>query len=87
MTDYPHLLAPGRIGPMALRNRIILAPMGDRLANDDGTVSDRQRAYLAARARGGAGLILVGSVSIAYPVGVVRAEPDRHQRRPLPAPG
>ena len=54
---------------MALRNRIVLAPMGDRLANEDGTVSERQAAYLEARARGGAGLILVGSVSVAYPSG------------------
>ena len=67
--DFAHLLAPGRIGPMALRNRIVLAPMGDRLAHDDGTVSERQAAYLEARARGGAGLILVGSVSVAYPSG------------------
>ncbi len=66
---FHHLLSPGRIGPVALRNRIVLAPMGDRLANDDGTVSERQAAYLEARARGGAGLILVGSVSVAYPSG------------------
>ena len=69
MSAHPHLLAPGRIGPVALRNRIVLAPMGDRLAHDDGTVSDRQIAYLEARARGGAALILVGSASVAYPEG------------------
>jgi 2,4-dienoyl-CoA reductase-like NADH-dependent reductase (Old Yellow Enzyme family)/thioredoxin reductase len=69
MSGYRHLLAPGRIGPLTLRNRIVLAPMGDRLAHDDGTVSERQMAYLEARARGGAALILVGSASIAYPEG------------------
>jgi 2,4-dienoyl-CoA reductase-like NADH-dependent reductase (Old Yellow Enzyme family)/thioredoxin reductase len=68
-SNHPHLLAPGQIGPLALRNRIVLAPMGDRLANDDGTVSERQTAYLEARARGGAALILVGSASVAYPEG------------------
>ncbi len=66
---FTRLLAPGRIGPMTLRNRIVLAPMGDRLAHDDGTVSERQTTYLEARARGGAGLIMVGSVSVAYPSG------------------
>jgi 2,4-dienoyl-CoA reductase-like NADH-dependent reductase (Old Yellow Enzyme family) len=66
---FAHLLAPGRIGPMATRNRIVMAPMGDRLAHDDGKVSARQAAYLEARARGGAGLILVGSVSVSYPSG------------------
>jgi 2,4-dienoyl-CoA reductase-like NADH-dependent reductase (Old Yellow Enzyme family) len=69
VTDFPHLLAPGSIGPMPLRNRIVMAPMGDRLANDDGTVSERQAAYLEARARGGAGLLLIGSVAVSYPRG------------------
>ena len=69
VTDYPTLLSPGSIGPMRLRNRIVMAPMGDRLANDDGTVSDRQASYLEARARGGAGLLLIGSVAVSYPRG------------------
>ncbi len=66
---FAHLLAPGAIGPMAVRNRIVLTPMGDRLADDDGTVSERQTAYLEARARGGAGLLVIGSVAVAYPEG------------------
>jgi 2,4-dienoyl-CoA reductase (NADPH2) len=69
VTAYPHLLAPGRIGALALRNRILMAPMGDVLCNDDGTVSDNQLGYFEARARGGAALLLVGSVSVAYPAG------------------
>lgn len=69
MTAFPTLLSPGSIGPMRLRNRIVMAPMGDRLANDDGTVSERQAAYLEARARGGAGLLLIGSVAVSYPSG------------------
>src|SRR5438128_517842 len=69
MTNFPHLMAPGQIGPLELRNRILMAPMGDVLCNDDGTVSDNQLAYFEARARGGAALLLVGSVSVAYPAG------------------
>jgi 2,4-dienoyl-CoA reductase (NADPH2) len=69
LSPYPHLLAPGRIGTLELRNRILLCPMGDNLAHDDGSVSDRQLAYFEARARGGAALLLVGSVAVAYPVG------------------
>jgi 2,4-dienoyl-CoA reductase (NADPH2) len=64
---FTHLLAPGRIGSLELRNRILMCPMGDELSNDDGTVGERQRAYFEARARGGAALLLVGSVSVAYP--------------------
>ncbi len=69
MTDFPNLLSPGSIGPMRLRNRIVMAPMGDRLAHDDGTVSERQAAYLEARARGGAALVLIGSAAVSYPSG------------------
>ena len=71
MTAFPHLLAPGAIGSMTLRNRILMAPMGDSLANADGTVSDAQLAYFEARARGGAALLLIGSVAVAYPDGCV----------------
>lgn len=62
-------MSPGRIGGLEIRNRILMCPMGDCLANDDGTVSDRQIAYYEARARGGAGLLLLGSTSVAYPSG------------------
>lgn len=68
-TTYTHLLAPGRIGTLELRNRIVMAPMGDCLSNPDGTVSENQAAYFEARARGGAGMLLVGSVSVSYPYG------------------
>src|SRR5438876_2534265 len=57
---YRHLLSPGRIGTLELRNRIVMCPMGDNLAQSDGYVSDVQMDYFEARARGGAGLILVG---------------------------
>ncbi len=50
-----------------------MAPMGDSLANDDGSISDAQLAYFEARARGGAALLLVGSVAVAYPDGCVDA--------------
>ena len=66
---FEHLLAPGRIGPLGLRNRIVMCPLGDSLAEPDGSVSDRQRAFYGARARGGVGLVLVGSMAIAYPDG------------------
>lgn len=68
-TSFPHLLEPGRIGPMTVRNRVLMAPMGDRLAHDDGTVSERQAAYLEARARGGVGVVMIGSVAVSYPTG------------------
>jgi 2,4-dienoyl-CoA reductase-like NADH-dependent reductase (Old Yellow Enzyme family) len=66
---FAHLLAPGRIGSMELRNRIVMSPMGDDLCNPDGTVSDTQLAYAEARARGGVALVMLGSVAVAHPAG------------------
>jgi 2,4-dienoyl-CoA reductase (NADPH2) len=67
--SYRHLLSPGRIGSMPLRNRIFMTPMGSNLADEDGITGDRLRAYYEARAKGGAALITMGSVSIGYPEG------------------
>ena len=62
---FKRLLEPGRIGTLELRNRIIMCPMGDSLCERDGTISANQAAYFEARARGGAALLLVGSMGIA----------------------
>lgn len=70
MSPYPHLLSPGRIGSMELRNRVVLCPMGILLSNADGSVSDTEVAFYEARARGGAGLLLIGTAQVAYPEGV-----------------
>ncbi len=56
--NYQYLLSPGTIGKLKLKNRTIMAPMSAALGNADGTVSDELTAYLAARARGGVGLIM-----------------------------
>lgn len=66
---YEHLLAPGRIGTLELRNRILMAPMGEELAAEDGSVSEEQHAYVEARAAGGAALVTLGSVAVAWPLG------------------
>jgi 2,4-dienoyl-CoA reductase (NADPH2) len=66
---YSHLLSPGRIGTLETRNRIVMAPMGSNLCELDGTPGDRMLAYYEARARGGAGLVIVEVAAIAWPVG------------------
>ncbi len=69
MSGFSKLLSPVQLGSLRLRNRIAMCPMGTNLGEPDGTVGDRQAAWFEARARGGAGLILVGSVAVAYPSG------------------
>jgi 2,4-dienoyl-CoA reductase-like NADH-dependent reductase (Old Yellow Enzyme family)/NADPH-dependent 2,4-dienoyl-CoA reductase/sulfur reductase-like enzyme len=73
MTKFSHLLAPGRIGPIQLRNRIIMAPMGSNFAEADGHCGERIQAYYEARAEGGAGMLIMGVCAIAFPAGT--AEP------------
>ncbi len=67
--DYRHLLQAGRINGMELRNRIFMTPMGSNLAEENGISGDRLRAYYTERAKGGAAMITMGSVSIGFPEG------------------
>ncbi|TCJ37514.1 NADH:flavin oxidoreductase [Parafrankia sp. BMG5.11] len=68
---FPHLLSPGRIGSLKLRNRIAVTAMGVSLSEDDGTVGEKLIAYHEEQARGGAGLIITGVTGVAWPVGSV----------------
>ena len=63
-TQYSALFEPGAIGGLQLQNRIIMAPMGNSLADENGMVTDAMLAYYRARARGGAGLIITQFVSV-----------------------
>ncbi|MCB9797379.1 MAG: NADPH-dependent 2,4-dienoyl-CoA reductase [Alphaproteobacteria bacterium] len=58
---YPKLLAPLNLGHVTLRNRVLMGSMHVGLEEDRSL--DRLAAYFAARARGGAGLIVTGGVS------------------------
>lgn len=53
-----NLFEPITVNGMELRNRAVMPAMGTGYGALDGTVTDRLIAYLARRARGGAGLII-----------------------------
>ncbi|MBQ1530930.1 MAG: hypothetical protein IIZ57_02195, partial [Solobacterium sp.] len=55
---YPHLYSYGKIGKLALKNRIVMSPMGTFSENHDGSVSSNQLEYFRARARGGVGMVI-----------------------------
>jgi 2,4-dienoyl-CoA reductase (NADPH2) len=67
---FAHLLAPGRIGTLELRNRLVLTPMGTNLEASDGTPGPRISRFYEERARGGVGLVVVGVTGIDWPAGV-----------------
>lgn len=69
MAHYPHLLSPGRIGTLELKNRLFQTAMGTNLAHEDGTISEESIGFYAARAAGGAALLTMGAVGVSYPRG------------------
>lgn len=54
---------------MALRNRIVMAPMGTNQERVDGRLGPGILRYYEERARGGAGLIIAGVAAVAWPEG------------------
>jgi dimethylglycine catabolism A len=57
------LFTPARIGPVDIKNRIVMPPMTTRTADAEGFVTDDSIAYYMARVRGGTGLITVEMAS------------------------
>lgn len=57
MTRYTHLLSPLRLGPLTLSNRVVFSAHLTNYAAD-GMPTEQHAAYYAARAAGGAGLII-----------------------------
>ena len=59
--DFSSLFEPVRLGPVTLKNRYAMAPTSD-IQEEGGLPNEQTYAFLAARARGGAALVHVGSV-------------------------
>ena len=55
---YEKLFEKGHIGPLTIRNRDVMSPMGTDLADTNGNATQRLIAYYAERAKGGIGLII-----------------------------
>ncbi len=62
MTPYPRLFEPLALGPLTLKNRIVMGSMHTRLECAD-RPAERLAAFYGERARGGAALIITGGVS------------------------
>ena len=56
---FNQMFQPIAIGPMNVKNRFVVPPMGNNFANTDGTWSDQSVAYYAERAKGGFGLVTI----------------------------
>jgi len=69
--SFPHLLSPGKIGAMELKNRIAVTAMGVSLSEEDASAGEKLIAYHEEQAKGGAGLIILGATGVSWPVGGV----------------
>ena len=72
---YPHLLAPGRIGPIEIRNRIVMPAMDQNNCTDQGLIAEATVAHYEERAAGGAGLLILETSAVSWPHGATA----RHQ--------
>jgi 2,4-dienoyl-CoA reductase (NADPH2) len=87
MSEYPRLLEPLELGHVTLRNRVVMGSMHTGL-EDSAKDFPKLAAYLAERARGGAGLIVTGGFApnvegTLYPMAsklTTRREVERHRQ-------
>lgn len=61
---YPSVFEPFEIGSLRLRNRVIMAPMGNNLSSREGEVTSKTIAHYVRRAEGGVGMILTEAVPV-----------------------
>ncbi|MCX7568221.1 FAD-dependent oxidoreductase [Sulfitobacter sp. F26169L] len=74
-SHFPHLFSPLRLGDLTVKNRIVSTGHETHL-NEQGQIGEAMIAYHEARAKGGAGLIVI-EVALAHPSGVFVAHPIR----------
>ena len=58
---FAKLFQAGRIGPLEVKNRIVFPAISDCYSSEDGYVTERMLDYYEERAKGGAGLVIVGA--------------------------
>jgi 2,4-dienoyl-CoA reductase-like NADH-dependent reductase (Old Yellow Enzyme family)/thioredoxin reductase len=66
---FKRLFEQGSIGDVSIKNRIVMAPIGNSFWGHNGEVTEKLIDLYAAVAKGGAGLITVSHVTIDFPPG------------------
>ena len=61
---YELIQQPGLLGPLKLKNRITLAPLGTNFSSSDGLITERDKAYYAERAKGGVAMIMTSAMGV-----------------------
>ena len=66
---FSRIFEAGSLGSLKVKNRLIMAPMGTRLASEMGGVTQRLIDYYEERAKGGVGTVIVECTAVDYPLG------------------
>ncbi|MHC1761441.1 MAG: FAD-dependent oxidoreductase [Negativicutes bacterium] len=66
---FPNLFSKRKIGPVEVRNRIVMLPLSTNFPNESGGVTKELIDYYAERAKGGVGVIIVEGAAVDYPRG------------------
>jgi 2,4-dienoyl-CoA reductase-like NADH-dependent reductase (Old Yellow Enzyme family)/thioredoxin reductase len=64
---FPHLFKKGHIGNLTTKNRIVMLPMARQFQGMNGEVTQKTIDYFEQRAKGGVGLIIIGSTRVFPP--------------------
>src|SRR3981189_324738 len=54
----------GQMGPLGLKNRVVMGPMGTNFGTTDGFSTERDKIYYAERARGGAAMLITEAMVV-----------------------
>ncbi len=64
---YESMFSPVKIGRMTVKNRLVMAPMGNiSMCDETGRPNEKMIAYFTERAKGGVGLITTGLVPVSH---------------------
>lgn len=80
---YPILQSKRKLHDKIAKNRLVMSPMGECMANTDGSVSEQMISYYARRAQGGTGIIIPGVISVEYPRGKTESVQPRLDQTPF----
>jgi len=64
---FPHLFKKRKIGNLIIKNRIVMLPMARQFQGFNGEVTQKTIDYFTERAKGGVGLIIIGSTRVFPP--------------------
>lgn len=64
---YTHMFSPIKVNKLNIKNRLVMAPMGNiSMCDETGRPDERMLAYFEERAKGGVGLITTGLIPVSF---------------------